>query len=245
MTIGKMENPFVFSDMVFDGDYTPEGLGCNWPSILRKRTASSSTAAHSHWMKSARKAKIRICSADRCDWNPPGTSIGLHRSEWAWLAIENEQALANTVAHGESGAESEQGQHARAFEQSVCWRARGCAGLQLQSGYCGCFGDLHAGRILALQSAVPDQARRRFHPQPERGHGEQAWSAGITFGKAGKKGLWEVSYRYKYLEADAWYEELTDSDFGAFYQAAPAGGGGLRFGHEREGPRAQGILLAV
>src|SRR5688500_17399999 len=24
-TIGKMENPFVFSDMVFDGDYTPEG----------------------------------------------------------------------------------------------------------------------------------------------------------------------------------------------------------------------------
>src|SRR5687768_16136711 len=26
LTVGKMENPFVFSDMVFDGDYTPEGL---------------------------------------------------------------------------------------------------------------------------------------------------------------------------------------------------------------------------
>ena len=24
-TIGKMENPFAFSDMVFDADYTPEG----------------------------------------------------------------------------------------------------------------------------------------------------------------------------------------------------------------------------
>ena len=26
-TIGKMENPFVFSDLVFDADYTPEGIG--------------------------------------------------------------------------------------------------------------------------------------------------------------------------------------------------------------------------
>jgi len=46
------------------------------------------------------------------------------------------------------------------------------------------------------------------------------FSAGVTFGKAGKKGLWEVSYRYKYLEANAWFEELVDSDSGAFYGAA-------------------------
>jgi hypothetical protein len=26
LTLGKMQNPFVFSDMVFDGDYTPEGF---------------------------------------------------------------------------------------------------------------------------------------------------------------------------------------------------------------------------
>jgi hypothetical protein len=32
--------------------------------------------------------------------------------------------------------------------------------------------------------------------------------------------LWEVSYRYKYLEANSWYEELVDSDFGAFYGAS-------------------------
>lgn len=29
LTIGKMENPFVLSEMVFDGDYTPEGAGLN------------------------------------------------------------------------------------------------------------------------------------------------------------------------------------------------------------------------
>jgi hypothetical protein len=48
-----------------------------------------------------------------------------------------------------------------------------------------------------------------------------AYSAGVTFGKAGKKGTWELAYTWKYLGANSWYEELTDSDFGAFYAAVP------------------------
>jgi len=46
----------------------------------------------------------------------------------------------------------------------------------------------------------------------------KAYSAGVTFGKAGKKGLWEISYQYRYLGADSWYEELPDDDFGGFYE---------------------------
>jgi hypothetical protein len=49
----------------------------------------------------------------------------------------------------------------------------------------------------------------------------RGWQAGIAFGKAGKKKTWELSYRYKHLEGDAWWEELADSDFGAFYQDNP------------------------
>ena len=48
--------------------------------------------------------------------------------------------------------------------------------------------------------------------------------AGVAFGKAGKKGTWDFTYRYRVIQSDAWYEELADSDSGAFYQAAPAGG---------------------
>src|ERR1041385_9260608 len=33
-TIGKMEHPFVFSDMVFDADYMPEGLAANLSYII-------------------------------------------------------------------------------------------------------------------------------------------------------------------------------------------------------------------
>jgi hypothetical protein len=50
------------------------------------------------------------------------------------------------------------------------------------------------------------------------------YSAGFTLGKAGKKGLWELNYRWTQLGADAWYEELVESDFGAFYRTAPVGG---------------------
>src|SRR4029434_477935 len=48
------------------------------------------------------------------------------------------------------------------------------------------------------------------------------WDSGITFGKAGKKGLWELTYLYRFLGANAWYEEVVDSDFGAYY-ATPWG----------------------
>jgi hypothetical protein len=49
-------------------------------------------------------------------------------------------------------------------------------------------------------------------------HGVQA---GIVFGKAGKRHTWEASYRFKYEEGNAWYEALSDSDFGGFYQVDP------------------------
>ena len=46
----------------------------------------------------------------------------------------------------------------------------------------------------------------------------EAYAFGITFGKSGKKGLWDLSYKYKEMQGDFWYEELVDSDFGGFYQ---------------------------
>ena len=54
---------------------------------------------------------------------------------------------------------------------------------------------------------------------------ENGWWGGIFLGKAGKKGTWELSYRYKHLEADAWYEEFVDSDFGAYRPVGLANAG--------------------
>jgi hypothetical protein len=46
---------------------------------------------------------------------------------------------------------------------------------------------------------------------------------GATFGKSGTKHTWDISYRYEYLEGDAWYDQLVDDDNGAYYLHKPTG----------------------
>jgi hypothetical protein len=53
------------------------------------------------------------------------------------------------------------------------------------------------------------------------------WTVQLAFGEAKKKGQWQVAYQYKHLEADAVWDALTDSDWGA--------GGTDRKGHVVKG----------
>ncbi|MCG3147863.1 MAG: hypothetical protein PCFJNLEI_01304 [Verrucomicrobiae bacterium] len=55
----------------------------------------------------------------------------------------------------------------------------------------------------------------------------EGYSGQISFGSARKKGEWQLAYQYKYLEADAVYDGLTDSDWGT--------GGTDRKGHVLRG----------
>jgi len=43
------------------------------------------------------------------------------------------------------------------------------------------------------------------------------YRVGATLGKAGRKNTWEINYRYQHLEADAWFDAMVDDDNGAFY----------------------------
>jgi hypothetical protein len=53
------------------------------------------------------------------------------------------------------------------------------------------------------------------------------WTAQLAFGNAKKKGEWQVAYQYKYMQADAVWDALTDSDWGT--------GGTDRQGHVVKG----------
>lgn len=44
-----------------------------------------------------------------------------------------------------------------------------------------------------------------------------AWTGGIMLGKAGKRGTWELAYEYKWLGANAIWEEVADDDFGGYW----------------------------
>jgi hypothetical protein len=41
-----------------------------------------------------------------------------------------------------------------------------------------------------------------------------AWTGQIMFGKASKKGQWQIAYQYRRVEADSVFDSLTDDDFG-------------------------------
>jgi hypothetical protein len=73
--------------------------------------------------------------------------------------------------------------------------------------------------------AFPIKFAADYMNNPTVDEDNEAYSVGVQFGKAGKKKTFDLAYTYKFLGADAWYEEVVDSDFGAFYQAAPPGGG--------------------
>jgi hypothetical protein len=225
VTVGKMENPFVFSDMVFDGDYTPEGLGLQLGYTISE--------AHSLKLNGGTFAlddlsgqsedpylyggQVRLESVWNKHWS---SSMGV-----GWLAIENEQALANTVG-GTAPVPNQNRGNTRgpSTDNSV-----GALVDALVYDFHPVVADAAVTFTLEefwrYKAPFPIRLGGEFIHNPSGGSENNAWSAGLTLGKAGKKGLWEVSYRYKYLEADAWYEELTDSDFGAFYQTAPIGGG--------------------
>ncbi|MGC3958892.1 MAG: putative porin [Verrucomicrobiota bacterium] len=225
MTIGKMENPFVFSDLIFDADYTPEGAALQWGYNL--------TEAHGLKFNGAAFAldelgaqsedpylyggQVRLESTWNKHWS---SSAGV-----AWLAIENEQALANTVGATANPVPDQNKGNTRGASANT---SVGALAGALVYDFTPVIADASVTYTMDdfwhYNAPFPIKVGGDFIQNPNAGPDNQGWSAGVLFGKAGKKGLWEIGYRYKYLEADAWYEELVDSDFGAFYQAAPVGG---------------------
>lgn len=218
LTLGKMENPFVFSDALFDFDYTPEGLAAQLAYNLSAQQVlklnmggfvidESSGSLRDPYMGGA---QLRLDSA----WSPKiATSVGA-----GFLKLWSSENLPSSavpdinagnlrpVILGADGKFSALGAPVNHYETLVADAAftYTLASFPL---YTGVFPVKVFGEYMQ-NDATSDQ--------------NTGYTAGITLGKAGKKQTWELTYRYKVLGGDAWFEEVTDSDFGAFYQNAPA-----------------------
>jgi hypothetical protein len=220
ITVGKMENPFTFSDMVFDADYTPEGAGYNLTYRLND--------VHTFKLNAGAFVLDEIGGDSLDPWLYGGqvrwdatwskkiaTSMGI-----AGLNIVNDQSLTNgAVPNVNRGNTRTAGTAAPAvhFNPIV---ADAAVTYTFEDGLPGVY-----------MAPFPIKLAGDYMNNLAVQEKEQSWQAGVTFGKAGKKGLWEVGYRYKYLSANSWYEEVVDSDFGAFYQAgAPNSGFGTGYG---------------
>jgi hypothetical protein len=212
-TVGKMENPFVFSDTVFDADYTPEGIAIQSTYRFNDvHTAKLNLGAFSlDEIGGAGDdpylygAQLRLDST----WSTKlQTSIGA-----AWLGIGEEDFLSNaSVPNVNRGNTREPFIFPPGTTNAVPSSSFGVFAVDASLTF-----TLEKAPLYAGMFPIKISADYIHNTQAAGGTDDHGYSAGITFGKAGKRRTWEISYTYRWLGSDAWWEELVDSDFGAYY----------------------------
>jgi hypothetical protein len=207
---GKMENPFVVSDIMFDSDYNPEGLAAQLSyTINDKHIARFNAGGFVLDELSASSgdpyllgAQARLDSTWNLQWQ---SSFGIGA-----MAISGRDGLnTGNVPDQNRGNTRDGGGNLVNDYNPLLADASVTYNVESFPTYVGTFPIRLGGEFLHNPGADSDN---------------NAFAAGVAFGKASKRGTWELIYRYKYLEADSWYEEFVDSDTGAFYEAAPVGG---------------------
>ena len=211
LTFGKMENPFVFpSSMMFDKDYTPEGLAVQLAHSVNDQHTLRLIGGGFILDELSATATDPVLSGVQARWDAAwskhvSTSFGV-----AGFSINNRQELVNGAGPNANRGNTRSASLAPAYDFNPIYADGGITfTLEEFPNYPGAFPITFSGDYVNNPAAPTDN---------------QGYSVGLTLGKAGKKGTWEVAYRWTELQADAWFEEFTESDFGAYYQAPPLGG---------------------
>ncbi len=223
LTGGKMENPLHFpGTSVFDKDYTPEGFAEEVAYRFNDRHLLKLTGTQFILDEIDVSGKDPAVFAAQLRWNATWTPKVSSTLGGAMLSIVNRDSL--TTA-------------------SVPNQGRGntrTAGGDLVYGYNTLVVD--GGLTYNFESAplfkgpFPVTLAGSYMNNVTADHNNVGWNGGLTLGKAGKRGTWQLDYLYTHLASDTWFEEFPESDFGAFYDTAPAGGStGYRFGTNVKG----------
>lgn len=209
-TVGKMDNPFSFTPMVFDPDYTPEGGAVNSGYTFNDQQSVTFTGAafvldelagstQDPWMYGG---QVLLNSK----WTPKlSTTVGVGAFQ---IGSPRNLTTANVPYQNQGNTRNSTGVLMEDFNPVI---ADASATYTLESF------PLYAGEF-------PIKVGGEFIDNPGTSDKNIGYWLGVTFGKSGKKKTWDLSYRYEYLEANATYDQLVDDDPLVYYQNAPTGG---------------------
>jgi hypothetical protein len=210
-TIGKMDQPFQASYMLFDPDYTPEGGALQTTYNINDRNSLTFNGAAfvlaqantrgpflyggqtiwtNHWTSKI-VTTAGIAAYDIAD----GANLGTFAGAPPGPTPPYDTNLGNTI----NGT-----RFASDYNPIV---ASGSITYTLDSF------PLYPG-------VFPIRLAGEYMNNPAAGSNNDGWNAGVTLGKSGKKGAWDVSYRYQWLEADAWWDQVVDDDNVALFPAS-------------------------
>jgi hypothetical protein len=213
-TIGKFDMPFSLSPMIFDSDYVPEGAALQLTYNLSDAHVLKFNGAGfvlDEFDQGAGASRDPFLFGGQLmlesKWSPKiDTALTV-----AGFGFGNKDNLLNGSAPNINNGNT-----------------RTAAGI-LQHNFNPVV--VGASLIYKLPSGplykaeFPVKLGGEYLDNPGAPSRNKGWWGGLTLGKAGHKGLWEIAYKYQRLEADAWYEEFPDDDNGAYYQAGLAGSG--------------------
>ena len=215
-TIGKMDNPFQLSNMLWDYDIDPEGAALQASYNLNDQHTLKGIGGifvldefNQHSGASPALATIHASHDPylyggqllwEAKWTPKiDTAVGV-----AGFNIAHRDSLSALVQPFYNAGNTRTGLGFLTYNMNpVIGTASATYKLASFPGYTGQF-PIKVGAEYMRNPAAPSDRNT-------------AYRAGLTLGKAGRRNTWEINYRYQRLEADAWFDALADDDNGAFY----------------------------
>ena len=230
-TVGKMDNPFTFTPMVFDPDLTPEGAALNGSYTFNDKQSivfaggafvldEEGNFGKAPGSAGASSSQDPFMYGGQITWNAKwtakwATSVGLG----AFAIVSPGQLSDANVARNNQG-------NTRAIQTiyypaSPNYPAGSATITSLPYNYTPLIANASvtytADSFPFYPGAFPIKFAAEFMNNPGAPRNNNGFWAGVTLGKSGAKKTWDLAYRYDYLEADAWYDQLVDDDNGAFY----------------------------
>jgi hypothetical protein len=202
--VGKMENPFVFSDLVFDPDYTPEGVAAQFGYVINDKHSLKFNAGYFVIDELAASSRDPYLVGGQVRWDAAWAPKWSSTVGGAFLNLQNTSMLTTAnVPNVQRG-------NTRSAATTLVYQ------------YHPFVADASVTYMLAgapfYTGAFPIKVGGDYIYNPSAAGNNYGYSLGFMLGKSGKKHTWDLSYTYKWLGANAMWEELVDSDFGAFYQ---------------------------
>ena len=235
-TIGKMVQPFQATPMEFDPDYTPEGaalqstykindnhsIGLNTAAFVLDNASSTVSGANG-----AGSTKDPWLYGGQVLWNATWTPRLASSMGFAAYNIVNKDGLGLPTGGTTGIANNPANYNPGGVANNNQGNTRNGTTGNLQYWYNPIVASASFTYTLdsfpLYKGKFPIKPAGEYMYNPGAPSQNEGYWVGAMFGKAGKKGMWDISYRYQYLEADAWYDELVDDDNVAFYTNGGAG----------------------
>jgi Putative porin len=221
--VGKLDNPFQVSNMVFDYDYVPEGVAFQLQRQLSEHHSIKAIGgAYVVGEINQQAGQLGLLSPSHdpaifgaqviwdAAWTPKwSTQLGLGVFDLS--GRENLGAFSgdpnNLIFVNDGNTRDASGRLANAYNPVV---------VDASTTYMLSTFPLYPG-------AFPVKVFGEYMDNPSAPTENEGYRVGVTLGRADGRGKWEITYRYESLGADAWYDAVVDDDNGAFYQQAIPG----------------------